>query len=317
MEFYLKRHPTTLDPKSVSVVVEELLTAKQSDGLSERSLESLRHYLGKFTGAFSCNIAEVSGRDLDRWIRSIGLSPRTRNNIRASLHTLFRFAVSRRYLPKDHDELDAVALVKDRGSDIEVFSPAEMIEILESARSCFIPFLTLGAFAGIRHAEIQRLDWTDIRFDDGIIEIHARKAKTASRRTVPLLPNLLSWLQPLRELRGPVCPLRSVAFEIGQLVKRMNVLRHDKHIEGEFVWKHNALRHSFISYRLAQIQNTAQVALEAGNSPQILFRHYRELVRPADASAWFAILPMAALAAQGSEHPRYPAGESGPGVSSL
>ena len=34
-------------------------------------------------------------------------------------------------------------------------------------------------------------------------------------------------------------------------------------IEGcePFAWKHNALRHSFISYRLA-VQNTAQVALE-------------------------------------------------------
>ena len=58
-----------------------------------------------------------------------------------------------------------------------------------------------------------------------------------------------------------------------------------------FAWKHNALRHSFISYRVAEIQNVAQVALEAGNSPQMIFQHYRELVRPAEAKAWFAIEP--------------------------
>jgi hypothetical protein len=52
-------------------------------------------------------------------------------------------------------------------------------------------------------------------------------------------------------------------------------------------WKKNALRHSFISYRVAAIQNVAQVALEAGNSPQIVFAHYRELVRPAEAKALF------------------------------
>ncbi len=64
-------------------------------------------------------------------------------------------------------------------------------------------------------------------------------------------------------------------------------------IEGwpAFAWKHNALRHSFISYRMAAIQNVAQVALEAGNSPQMIFKHYRELVRPAEAKAWFAIEP--------------------------
>ena len=56
-------------------------------------------------------------------------------------------------------------------------------------------------------------------------------------------------------------------------------------------WKKNALRHSFISYRVAETQNVAQVALEAGNSPQIIFQHYRELVRLKEAKEWFAIEP--------------------------
>src|SRR5436309_1138082 len=60
-------------------------------------------------------------------------------------------------------------------------------------------------------------------------------------------------------------------------------------------WKQNALRHSFISYRLAEIQDVNRVALEAGNSPQMIFRHYRELATPQQARTWFAILPQAAL----------------------
>jgi hypothetical protein len=56
-------------------------------------------------------------------------------------------------------------------------------------------------------------------------------------------------------------------------------------------WKHNALRHSFISYRLAEIQDVNRVALEAGNSPQMIFRHYRELATPEQARSWFAIAP--------------------------
>ena len=56
-------------------------------------------------------------------------------------------------------------------------------------------------------------------------------------------------------------------------------------------WKSNALRHSFISYRLAEIQNAAQVSLEAGNSPGMVFAFYRELVKPADAVKWFAVSP--------------------------
>lgn len=67
---------------------------------------------------------------------------------------------------------------------------------------------------------------------------------------------------------------------------------------GAFAWKHNALRHSFISYRVAQIQNVAQVALEAGNSPRMVFPNYREIVRPADAEKWFGITPEAVEAAK-------------------
>jgi phage tail sheath gpL-like len=44
------------------------------------------------------------------------------------------------------------------------------------------------------------------------------------------------------------------------------------------------------------VPNTAQVALEAGNSPQMIFGHYRELVRAADAEKWFGITAEAAEA---------------------
>jgi hypothetical protein len=88
-----------------------------------------------------------------------------------------------------------------------------------------------------------------------------------------------------------VCQHRNMAFELDQLVARINKARAAKKLEKHFEWKHNALRHSFISYRVADIQNVAQVSLEAGNSPQMIFKHYKELVRPADAKRWFAIVP--------------------------
>jgi t-SNARE complex subunit (syntaxin) len=50
---------------------------------------------------------------------------------------------------------------------------------------------------------------------------------------------------------------------------------------------------SCISCRVAQTQNVGQTALEAGNSPKIIFSNYRELVKPADALKWFGIEPEA------------------------
>jgi hypothetical protein len=48
-----------------------------------------------------------------------------------------------------------------------------------------------------------------------------------------------------------------------------------------------------IPYRIAVVKSADQVALEAGNSPTIIFKHYHELATDDEAAAWFNILPKA------------------------
>lgn len=50
---------------------------------------------------------------------------------------------------------------------------------------------------------------------------------------------------------------------------------------------------------MAETKSSAQVALEAGNSPKMLFEHYRELVTEDEAKEWFGLGPdVARLASQ-------------------
>ncbi|MCX6875125.1 MAG: hypothetical protein NTW21_15145 [Verrucomicrobia bacterium] len=56
-------------------------------------------------------------------------------------------------------------------------------------------------------------------------------------------------------------------------------------------WPRNVLRHSFIGYRIAKVKSADEVALEAGNSATIIFKHYRELTTEELADTWFSILP--------------------------
>lgn len=57
-------------------------------------------------------------------------------------------------------------------------------------------------------------------------------------------------------------------------------------------WPPNALRHSFASYFLAHFQDAARLALELGHTSQdLIFRHYRELVKPAQAAKYWDIRP--------------------------
>ncbi len=97
---------------------------------------------------------------------------------------------------------------------------------------------------------------------------------------MPVRYNLADWLEPFRRSHGPVIELRKPAKALEHLAARSGVKR-----------LRNGLRHSWISYRLAIIQDTAQVALEAGNSPRMVFAHYRQLATPAAARQWFGLSP--------------------------
>lgn len=95
--------------------------------------------------------------------------------------------------------------------------------------------------------------------------------------------NLAAWLTPYAKEIGQVCNLVRPEKHSGEVTGRA----------AKVTWKHNALRHSFISYRLAVTKNTASTALEAGNSPAMVFGHYRALVHDEQAAEWFGILPTA------------------------
>ena len=188
-------------------------------------------------------------------------------------------------------QVESVAVAKEAEGTIDIFTPEEMARVLEQTEPALIPFMTIGAFAGLRHAEIARLDWSQVRLEDGFIEVKASNAKTASRRLVPISENLKQWLASHKQLQGKVCPYASMSKQLLWIAEAVHERWQKERPPGGFAWKHNALRHSFISYRVAQTQNVAQVALEAGNSPRMVFSNYRELVRPADAMRWFSIAP--------------------------
>ena len=289
--FYAKQNPTRMPKKFVPEVVAEMITAKEADGMSTVYVTDLRNRLGRFAKAHQGLISLVTSAEIEDFLRGLKLTGRSRNNFRRAIATLFYFAESRGYVPKGFAQVDSVAVAREEATDIEIFRPEEMARLLGHAEPAMVSFLAIGAFAGLRHAEIQRLVWSEVRLDDGFIEVKASNAKTASRRLVPITENLKAWLEPLRQASGLVCQHGNATRQLLRLSGAVNAVWQQENPPGAFVWKHNALRHSFISYRVAQVQNVAQVALEAGNSPRMVFSNYRELVRPADAEKWFGITP--------------------------
>ncbi len=277
-----------------------MLAAKREAKLSKVYLWDLKVRLNRFCSAFSMNISGVSGKLIQAWLDEMKGSGRTKQNYLRVVTALIRFAIRRKYLPKDAiEEVEAVQQAKEDNGETEIFTPAEMTEILTAAKAEMIPWLAIAGFAGLRTAEIQRLDWSEVNLAERHIQITASKAKTAARRLAPITDNLLAWLEPHAKKTGKVADFERWWNEIPKVADAVNAKREMATLLArkghtkipEFVWKHNAMRHSFCSYRLAAVKNTAQVALEAGNSPQMIHKHYQQLVTEAEAAKWFAIIP--------------------------
>ena len=204
----------------------------------------------------------------------------TRNHWLKRIKYLFSFAKRSGYLPKnDPTAAESLKRVREEATEVGIFSPDEMRRLLEAAPPDLVPLLAIGGFAGLRMAEICRLDWSAVCLERRLIELRANQAKTASRRLAPISDNLAAWLARADRV-GPVVPEKKMLDDTRNLARRLGI-----------GWPHNALRHSYISYRIAEVKNAAQVALEAGNSPTIIFKHYRELVTEGAAKEWFGIFP--------------------------
>lgn len=304
--YYADQQLLDLPSKTVETVYQEMLKAKREEGLSERYIQDLESRVGKFAQNFKAEISAVKGHQIKAWLqgltregangeaKQVPVSNRTRNNFRLGIQTLFAFAKSQRYLPRDWKEMETVPLWKTKNDCVEIFAPDELMMLLAVAPVNLVPFLAIGAFAGLRSAEIERLDWSKVNLESGYITVDASIAKTNSRRLVPIVANLKAWLEDRTKPRGPVVELANVANALRRVVaatRPVDVRNPENVLPPRVEWKHNALRHSFCSYRLAEVKSAAEVALEAGNSPQMIFKHYRELVTEKEAKRWFGITP--------------------------
>jgi integrase len=269
--------------KSISVTdaVTELVRLKQRAGKSERYCHDLELRLGRFAKSYGeRSVASFDTKALDEWLAGMPVGPSTRNTFRRDLRTFFSFCEKRGYCSTNEAKKTEQAKVVSGPPGI--LTVAQTVALLNVCESDTLPFVAISLFAGLRAAEMEKLDWSEVDLEGGHIEVTAKKAKTARRRLIPISENLAAWIQPLAAQKGSVVPVG--------LRKRFDAV---KERAGLTDWPPNAMRHSFASYRLAQCQDAARVSLEMGNSPAMVFAHYRELVREKDAKKFWAIMPSA------------------------
>jgi integrase len=280
---YLAYLKATQNSCSAEQLVEEMLKAKKADKLSMRHISDLKSRLSYFSAKFDgLPVAAITTRELDDWLRELPVAPSTRNHYRSVVIQAYNFAIGRGYAVAN--PAAATVEVKGEDGDIGILSVTQTARLLEATDRELLPYIAIGAFAGLRSSEIERLDWSNINFESNLIKVEARKGtrkNTRRRRFVRIQPNLREWLRPLQQLKGPVAPQENFR----------ELFDAAREAAGITQWPVNALRHSYGSYHLARFNDVNALALEMGNSPEMIFNHYRELVTPSSATAYWSIAP--------------------------
>jgi len=155
-----------------------------------------------------------------------------------------------------------------------------------------VPFVSTGGFGGLRTAERCRTSWTDFNWETGNIHVtgkrtRGRTTRSTSRRLVPINETLRDWVADYVPKKGTAEESACIVPMSEQIaIRKFALLCRAVGIEP----KDNALRHSFITYRCAELKgNKHQAAQESGNSPATIEKHYLELVTSQQAAAWYGI----------------------------
>jgi len=228
----------------------------------------------------------------------------TRNDYRKEIVTLWRYARRKKWTKLTLDK-DNVPRAKEPDKARVILKLEQAKELMKASTDPEVRALNaMVLFGGVRVEEVEKLDWSDVDFKTGHINITAEVSKVNSERFAPMSDNLKAWLTGMdkaaasrRDEKARIAREKGKVVDEEQLKKNPIITRTLMHVQratwkaaGIYPWPQDAHRHSFISYR-RQLVGDSKTALEAGTSERIIKRHYKRPVTDADAKAFFEIMP--------------------------
>lgn len=191
-------------------------------------------------------------------------------------------------------------------SAIGILSPTQIAAVMAAAEKHFpdaVPAFAIAIFTGMRQAEIDRLQPSDVTADG--ITVPAVSAKTKRRRFVHMPAPLAAWLEayPIGESVTPIdwerkekCIRRLAGFRVwSDLVARLKLSPKLEATPSDDLpeWPANALRHTAATVAVAMGKPIEQLVFEHGHTGglEMLRRHYVGAMSKREALAIWSIGP--------------------------
>ncbi len=278
-----ERQGSASQEKSVEFVYQEFLKAKILSGKSARTYTPhLDSFSDKFGGL---KISQLKEPTMQTWLNTFE-NHGTRNTKRSKLVTLFRWAQKKGYVSRAmKTEAEMTDTAEGVVKNIETITAPTLLNLLEYMKKHhpqYVAPLALAGLCGMRRDEVQNQLWDDIHLKRKLLKVSSAKKGTPAYRLVRLSETALKWLTFAAQTSGEVCPGKTWAIDrirdIGQTKDR-------------FKLPPNCFRNGYISHLVALGGNIERTALEAGNSPKIIRKHYLELFTAEEGAEWFGSFP--------------------------
>jgi len=264
----------------------ELQKAQRKRDVSNAHLLGTKYQLTSFVVAhMNQKVDELSHLDIEKWLDQEKYNcARTKLNVIRHLGMLFNYAVRMGYIEKNPiSKIQRPKQIQKMPENLKANQVERIIEHAFKKDIVMVPKLAIGFFAGLRTAELHRLDWSDIKLESNIITVRPEVAKTGVARHVTISDNLRQWLLPLRKEKGSL-GLKKKAFDTHRrtICKRLGIK-----------WPNNAMRHTFATYHVAMHSDASKTAFELGHTQgvQLLYRNYRGLAFGDEAKSYWNIQP--------------------------
>jgi integrase len=280
--YYLKHVIAFRSAPTVSEIVLKMLKDAEDNGRRNRTIGDLRHRLQLFADDFgTAKLSEISLEDIKDWLGEHEWAAQTRINAITKISQLFNYGIRHDWVEFNLAERIDRPDAEDKEPGIFTVEQAKTL-LSKAAEFELLPYVSIGLFAGLRAAELMRLNGAAIRLDDRSIIVGAEVAKKRSRRVVEMADALVVWLTPLLPIKGPVVELSGFRDSFDQLRAAAKLTE----------WPHNGLRHSFGSYHLAFHGDAVKTAMQMGHrDSNVIHNHYKALVLKTEAERFWALRP--------------------------
>jgi integrase len=230
---------------------------------------------------------------LVEWLDGYKLTGVTRDGYRRCYHAVFEYALKEKIV--DYNPVSAMEAFRSDEKlpiPLTVEAVTAIMAAAEKYAPVMVPFLAVQFFGGLRPGEAKGLKWEAVNFTEKTIRVLPETSKMRQARYIEMNDTLVAWLTRYRKDSGPVGITTHCQFAYYMSVKDCEKKKGLLAAAG-IKWIQDGPRKTYASMHFATYQDGPQLAAILGHTgnQDILFRHYRGLVKKTEGLKFWQIVP--------------------------